>query len=499
MNNNEMIRKINKSEKDIVKVNEQLEHIANKVIEVNVKDFGAKGDGITDDTNAFNLFIDYINTNKDNIYKIVVPSGVYLNNNLIEFNSLNNVIINIEGIINFTNKISSGLKFYFCSSSKITINQINGFSNDELFGNGITFINSCFIDFNINTIKDFDTGIRLDAIDLQSNVSLRGCFNISSKFEHIKNCITCIKILKTDNTAWINENRFFGGSLDGIYLIEQGNKNETSLTTTSNYNRNIFEYIGFEQAKENAITFYEGNGCIVKNCRPENPRTKGKFLIKEGKSAQSNYYDFSGNIIDLDLIELNLTPNGSVLYGDLRQNTTRVASKLNVNNNEKIYEANFMTTEKINNILVKNDSSTMGINYVFRYKDREGVIRNYLRLNRKSYTINVSNLMEGVSVPTSPLIYEIEEDNRISLIGRLQADIEISRQTNLTPNLNLDITLRAGKDNRINCVAYNYSTGDTKSVCITVESTGRLITNSIIPAGYLINFDSKIKINEFNY
>ena len=59
----------------IKEINSQLEHIA-KNIEVSVKDFGAKGDGETDDTNAIQEAISYANEN--GISKIVFDTGVYV-------------------------------------------------------------------------------------------------------------------------------------------------------------------------------------------------------------------------------------------------------------------------------------------------------------------------------------------------------------------------------------------------------------------------------------
>lgn len=86
MNNSEMIRKINKSEKDIVKVNEQLDNkanILNSKNTLNVKKFGAKGDGVSDDTEAIKRAIesDYCN--------LYFPTGVYLVTSPLNFTNKN--------------------------------------------------------------------------------------------------------------------------------------------------------------------------------------------------------------------------------------------------------------------------------------------------------------------------------------------------------------------------------------------------------------------------
>lgn len=62
--------------------------VKNKLDEViSIKDFGAKGDGITDDTDAIQSTVDYV-ASTGAISKIVVPSGTYLISRPIDFTKL---------------------------------------------------------------------------------------------------------------------------------------------------------------------------------------------------------------------------------------------------------------------------------------------------------------------------------------------------------------------------------------------------------------------------
>lgn len=59
-------------------LSEQLADIENNMVSVNIKEFGAVGDGVTDDTAAINGAIEFAYNN--NIYNVIVPSGVYMIN-----------------------------------------------------------------------------------------------------------------------------------------------------------------------------------------------------------------------------------------------------------------------------------------------------------------------------------------------------------------------------------------------------------------------------------
>lgn len=89
MNTEKLVKKVNKHDNDIIKVNEQLD---NKAIYVTPEMFGAKGDGITDDTQSF---IQALETGKifelkqEKVYRITQPINVPSNRIL----NLNNALI----------------------------------------------------------------------------------------------------------------------------------------------------------------------------------------------------------------------------------------------------------------------------------------------------------------------------------------------------------------------------------------------------------------------
>lgn len=120
MNNNEMLRKINKSETDIVELNEQLDKIKKNHLKINVKDFGATGEISQDITDIINTI--FTTTSGDTL-TIIFPTGIY----------------NIENEITLPNK---------------TINFIgDGVEDTIIINNGANTIRSFFYKDSNNTNK----------------------------------------------------------------------------------------------------------------------------------------------------------------------------------------------------------------------------------------------------------------------------------------------------------------------------------------------------------
>lgn len=493
--------RLNKSDEKQEELSSQLEHIANKIIEVNVKDFGAKGDGLTDDSDSFLQFINYINNNQSSIYKVTVPSGKYMVNNSLKFAFVSNMEIDFEGEIVFNN--CDGLEFYFCDSIRCKINRIEGCQNSDLSlltGFGVKFSNSCFFDFSINTIKNFKDAIYLGAKDLQPTYPLRGTYNLNIKFDHIFNCYNGIKILRGDDTAWINENRFFGGSFTGHNCIVQGDSNSDTPANSSEYNRNTFENISFEQVSGNAINFYQANSCVVKNCRPENPRISGQYLIYEGFGAKSNMYDFGTSMVEMNLVKLNIVSGtGSRIIGEIRKNTSIIGSEVRVVENKLYLETKRIDVQS-NGFNSLSMIDTEG-EYLFRFKRDDDKIINYFKLNRLNYEVLVTDLDSNLLDVTSSYKLTISEwqDGRLIIRGRISTKAQVPRQTDLTPNLIADKMLKPGDSNYINAIAYEYSTGNTIPVSVVFRYDGHLVTNSTIPANYIIVFDSIVPFYQRNY
>jgi len=133
----------------------------NRMIEgaaVNVKDFGAKGDGSTDDTAAIQAAIDYASTSKA-ILKI--PNGTYLCQSVLILKS--NCVVECDGRIETTATTD------FITGTTITNAEWRG---GEIVANTPTNAQSCFViktDSNNNLIADVSlTNFRNKGVDIQT-------------------------------------------------------------------------------------------------------------------------------------------------------------------------------------------------------------------------------------------------------------------------------------------------------------------------------------------
>ena len=117
-------------DREVEKTNAQLSKIFNKTVEINVRDFGAKGDGVTDDSQAIRKAIESLP--KSN-WKLIFPPGTY-----VQGDGTNPHYTNANG--SYGGDVLIGKPIYF---------EFNGMSNFAIEGYGATIIahpeNSCIV------------------------------------------------------------------------------------------------------------------------------------------------------------------------------------------------------------------------------------------------------------------------------------------------------------------------------------------------------------------
>lgn len=193
---------------------------------VNIKQFGAYGDGVTDDSEHIQNAINFCTTHNYNLY---IDNNSYLINNTIEINT-NNFNFHCDGELIINTDIT--LFNIIGQFHTIYINKLVSANN---IGNALLFSgNNWYSDITVNEINGFNKGLYLYTTDLSKKGIQYSNFNF--------NYINCEYDIYLDcENSWINQNIFNGGQLSGINNITMAEINDGDQ-----YNGNTFNNIGFE-------------------------------------------------------------------------------------------------------------------------------------------------------------------------------------------------------------------------------------------------------------
>lgn len=273
---------------------------------VNVKQFGAKGDGTTNDATAINNAITYCNsTNK----KLFMDESTYLIGSSIDITNDN---FNLECL--GTIKINSNITLLNFKGSNSNI-KINKLLSSSRTGIGIYIVGTTsFSTIDINEIIDFNIGIDI-------NTSINSTQGVL--YNTIKNSLIIANkgIYLNANNGYINQNYFYIGELAGAIGIET----ETLTTYNDNYNGNVFLNAGFENLSGAGLNLHDVKKSTFKDFRYYESSPASKFIILDNckrnlfQSAtisevvqENKIQDNQANRKDANIFEMNITKYGDV-------------------------------------------------------------------------------------------------------------------------------------------------------------------------------------------
>lgn len=246
---------------------------------LNLKLFGAKGDGITDDTESFKNIVKMIN---DDIQEVIIPAGNYVINDTIKFENISNVRFNCYGKIKaVSSKSNEKPIFSFVGSNDITLN-------------------------------NFDIESTLDQTEPAPKDHVRQNYNGSNRIGfYFDNCSNVhINDYKCENLYsdiwWVNTKS--NDMKENLKVDKWTSKNTTNPLYASNIKNLFVDHADVHMKKE----LGDGNHYIYTSRNTENVYiTNSKFTVEDGyigcgfhfvNTATGEYIQKNININNIEMI-----------------------------------------------------------------------------------------------------------------------------------------------------------------------------------------------------
>lgn len=339
----------------------------------NVKQFGAKGDGTTDDTSAINKAINYCNsTNK----KLYFDKNTYLVTSTL---NITNDGFNLECL--GTLKIASNITLLKLKGRDLDIKIAKLLSSSRTGIAVYVFGMTTFSKIDINEILDFNIGIDINtSIDSTAGVLYTFFYNtliIANK---------CIYL--NANNGYINQNYFYLGELAGGIGIET----EELTTYNDNYNGNVFLNVGFENLSGAGLNLHDVTKSTFKDFRYYESSTAEKYII-------------------LDNCKNCLFQSQSV-------SAVMQESKIQDNQSSRTFANTFeMPITKYGDVNSKYAKKILSYNNIYEIVEN-GDLPNVVEFNNTDYTTTGANLNAYCKF----LTYSSESDTTIHLDERFNHD-----------------------------------------------------------------------------
>lgn len=329
---------------------------------VNVGDFGAKGNGVINDTSAFLTAIKYANDNftaKKISSTIFVPAGTYILSSSLIFSKY----ISIQGeFVNTTilRMDSPNKELIILEENRdesIIYKSYNYVKNLTL--QGPTFAESPFTEKKtLNKIKSVGVkvmGLRTRIEDLQiEGFSNAGIEIKAAYYTYIKNCFiknNGIGIVLNDMTtsAFIGNNELRFNSI-GIHIKDNSYAN---FINNNMIESNIALYIPYDFTDNYEKTFSTGKGILIEN--------------SQANTITNNY--FENQFVNIAIVnsDKNILNSNFIAIGDtnVNRNKNQISLQLIGTSKYNIFENNsFLTTKtdlKANKIVISNDDLSTNV------------------------------------------------------------------------------------------------------------------------------------------
>lgn len=355
----------------------------------NVKYYGAKGDGVTDDTDAFKKALFGLSYTEDKT--IFIPSGIYLINDSLEIPKDATLLGESNSIIKFNNNYIS----LIFNGSNITIKDLilegnadNIVTTNVLMDNGTNTVQNIEID---NVVFRNFKGTLLTCIDL-----------IKAKNVHIKNCLfdnlkaselICINAGVYTTYLFVKDNIFknlLKQTIDSkVYAIYMNNNNKVSdsIIDGNHFNASYaseYIYLNVQNVTITNNTFIKALETIC-------------ILINDTKNTKikNNYHDVLSNSITFQpVIKIkkgtHIFLNGENIFADGAPASSKANKPFYVFENASVIIDNVICSGKYyttNLIDIQDTQLTMKNCNI----ESDGAIDNILKIKKGCKALRVEN------------------------------------------------------------------------------------------------------------
>lgn len=271
---------------------------------VNVKWFGAKGDGVTDDTDAIKKAVEFCEQGKI----LYFPQGDYLTTDTIVIDKA--IHLNMQGKI-ICNHDKTGIRYLSSKTSGtfgaiydngITINSSFNVIRKKEFSQisssiGIEIVNCFNGKFDLKNITEHYLGVKLIAKKIGTGYSAITYCNfrlgrLNNYFENLRGIC--------EGSGWLTQNTFFGGN----WTCDNKESSTRHVTFENNgtsvIDANLFFNCSFEGFVKECITFKKVFSNTFYNCRFEMPTCEKLFVFSKDSrfNVISNCFGVSGFMRD---------------------------------------------------------------------------------------------------------------------------------------------------------------------------------------------------------
>ena len=452
--------------------------------EINVKQFGAKGNNVTNDATAFNKAFNY------NVSQIIIPQGTYLLSNIVYLNSKSNMTIENYGLINRSSSATNDTPcFQIADCNNITLNGFNissernqtGFAPSEhtrvteyssnIAGIKILKCDNIYINNSKFTNMEYDIRITKRPTDtertiLSHNIYINNIYSRNSSqsiyAQNVKNLfIEKADIIPVENlgdgdhflyvseysenikikdSILISPDKYFGVGFN----IAEAHYNE-DVASPQNFEAENIKMICQALLNSKGTTISKLNNIDFTMIRNENDNNQRAIGL--GRSAKT--YMINSNIITekyfinteatngyISVVNTKIIGNGAALLMSISKNTTNILlNNCTIENGNAIiyiYAAATGCNVELNNCILKNSGETYTVSQRNTSYTNKIIFRNCITINTQASPQAVF-MYNGSGVNGTGLeLYSSYISNYSALMGATTGIIAINSYLNNT-------------------------------------------------------------------